>query len=275
MSLVARMSGTASATDGPRDGAQSVRRAIAVLRIVAGGQEGGVRLIDVSLATGLNRPTAHRLLRALVEEGAVEQDPSTRRYRIGREVSLMGLARPAGFPLRAIAAPHLRHLGEALGETAFLTIRQGDDSVCLDRAIGSYPVKVLSIDVGARRLLGVGVSGVVLLAALGTAEAADILQRNAARLRALRLDAAGVLERCAQARALGHAYAPVGVVRGTRAAAVPVRTPGGRTVAAIAVTAISSRLTEARLPQVVQAMQAQADAIGREAQARGLGGAPQ
>nr|WP_234385280.1 IclR family transcriptional regulator C-terminal domain-containing protein [Paracidovorax avenae] len=83
------------------------------------------------------------------------------------------------------------------------------------------------------------------------------------------------VERCAQARALGHAYAPVGVVRGTRAAAVPVRTPGGRTVAAIAVTAISSRLTEARLPQVVQAMQAQADAIGREAQARGLGGGPQ
>ncbi len=44
-------------TDVPRDGAQSVRRAIAVLRIVAGGQESGVRLIDVSLATGLNRPT--------------------------------------------------------------------------------------------------------------------------------------------------------------------------------------------------------------------------
>ncbi|MBF9263804.1 IclR family transcriptional regulator, partial [Acidovorax cattleyae] len=35
------------------------------------------------------------------------------------------------------------------------------------------------------------------------------------------------------------------------------------------------RLTEGRLPQVVQAMQAQADAIGREAQARGLGGGPQ
>ncbi|MDA8522625.1 IclR family transcriptional regulator [Acidovorax sp. NCPPB 4044] len=269
------MSGPVSATDGPRDGAQSVRRAIAVLRIVAGGQEGGVRLIDVSLATGLNRPTAHRLLRALVEEGAVEQDTATRRYRIGREVSLMGLARPAGFPVRAIAAPHLRHLGETLGETAFLTIRQGDDSVCLDRAIGSYPVKVLSIEVGARRLLGVGVSGVVLLAALGTAEAADILQRNAARLRALRLDAVGVLERCAQARTLGHAYAPVGVVRGTRAVAVPVRTPDGRTVAGIAVTAISSRLTEARLPQVVQAMHAQAQAIGREVQARGLGGGPQ
>lgn len=68
----------------------------------------------------------------------MEQDAATRRYRIGREVSLMGLARPTGFPLRAIAAPHLWDLGETLGETAFPTIRQRDDLVCLDRAIGSY-----------------------------------------------------------------------------------------------------------------------------------------
>jgi DNA-binding IclR family transcriptional regulator len=63
----------------------------------------------------------------LVEEGAVEQDPP-RRYLIGGEVSLLGLARSTRFPIRAIAEPHLRHLSEVLGDTAFLTIRNGADS---------------------------------------------------------------------------------------------------------------------------------------------------
>jgi DNA-binding IclR family transcriptional regulator len=53
-----------------REGAQSIRRALAVLRLVAGGQETGVRLVDVVRGAGLSRPTAHRILRVLVEEGA-------------------------------------------------------------------------------------------------------------------------------------------------------------------------------------------------------------
>lgn len=260
----------AASESAPTAGAQSVRRALAVLRIVAAGQEHGVRLTDVAGATGLNRPTAHRILRALVGEGAVEHDAATRRYRIGREVSLMGLARPAGLPLRSLAAPYLRALSEELGDTCFLTIRNGDDSVCLDRALGSYPIKVLSIEVGARRLLGVGVSGVVLLAALDYPEAVQIMERNAGRLRGLRLQAAEILERGAQARVQGYAYAANGVVRGTRAVAVPVRTPAGKTVAGIAVTTISSRLPEARLQTVVGAMQACAARIGAAVSERAL-----
>lgn len=251
-----------------RDGAQSIRRAIAILRIVASGQEGGVRLTDVVAATGLNRPTVHRILRALLEEGAVEQHLATRRYLIGTEVSLLGLARPANFPLRSMAAQHLHHIGEVLGETAFLTIRKGDDSVCVARALGSYPIKVLSIEVGARRLLGVGVSGVVLLASLAHTQAAEIMQRNAGRLRALKLDAQELLQRCVEARLLGYAYTATGVVRGTRAVAVPVQTPAGETVAGIAVTALSSRLAESRLPFVVQVMQEQARLIGEKFEQR-------
>jgi len=125
-----------------RDGAQSIRRALAVLRIVAAGQELGVRLTDVVRGSGLNTPTVHRILRVLVDEGACEQDAATRRYLIGSEVSLLGLARSARFPLRALAEPQLRYLSETLGDTTFLTIRNGDDSVCLDRWTGSFPVIV-------------------------------------------------------------------------------------------------------------------------------------
>ncbi|MEO8117811.1 MAG: IclR family transcriptional regulator [Rhodoferax sp.] len=246
-------------------GAQSVRRALAMLRVVATGQERGVRLTDVVTGTGLNRPTVHRILRVLVEEGAVEQDSATRRYLIGGEVSLLGLARSARFPIRAIAEPHLRHISEVLGDTAFLTIRNGDDSVCIDRWPGSFPVKVLSIEIGARRPLGVGVSGLVLLASLPEAEAAEVVRRNAHRLQALHIDPAALLERAAQTRKQGYAYAPMGIVPGSRAVAVPIRLPDGRTVAGLAIATITERLPKDRVQAVVSHLAERAAQIGAQA----------
>lgn len=251
--------------DAATAGAQSVRRALAVLRVLATGQERGVRLTDVVAHTGLNRPTAHRILRVLVEEGAVEQDPATRRYLIGGEVSLLGLARSTRFPIRAIAEPHLRYLSETLGDTTFLTIRNGADSVCIDRRPGSFPVKVLSIEIGARRPLGVGVSGLVLLASLPTEEAAEVVRRNARRLQALHVDPADLLERAVLTRAQGYAYAPVGVVAGSRALAVPVRLADGRTVAGLAIATITERLPSARIEAIMVQMQERAALIGAHA----------
>ncbi|MHA7685273.1 IclR family transcriptional regulator [Cupriavidus sp. PET2-C1] len=243
------------------DGAQSIRRALAVLRIVATGQERGVRLVDVVRSTGLSRPTVHRILRVLVEEGAVEQDAGTRRYLIGNEVTLLGLARAARFPLRAVAEPYMQYLSETLGDTTFLTVANGDDSVCIGRWPGSYPVKVLSIDVGARRPLGVGVSGLVLLAALPDDELERIVRRNAQRLASLRIDTKELVSRAHEVRRRGYAYAPVGVVPGSRAVAVPVYDAAGTVVAGMALATITDRLPDSRLTSIIKEMERQAELI--------------
>ncbi|THU05050.1 IclR family transcriptional regulator [Lampropedia puyangensis] len=250
-----------------QEGAQSVRRALAVLRVLAAGQEHGVRLLDVAKATGFNRATVHRLLQVMMEEGAVEQDPSSRKYLIGSEVSLMGMARTARFPIRSVAVPQMRTLSEKEGETSFLTIRSGDDSVCIARELGSFMVKVLSIEVGARRPLGVGVSGLVLLAALDDEHVDDIIERNASKLSNMGITADALRERVVQTRQKGYAFAPIGVVPYTRALAVPVYSPAAEVVAGLAVTAVSNRLPERRLPSLVNAMAMRAQAIG-EAWAR-------
>lgn len=135
-------------------GAQTVRRAMAILRLVACGQERGVRLIDLERMSGLNRPTVHRLLKTLIQEGAVEQDAATRRYLIGPEISLLGLARTRRFPLLTIADPYLAELADQVGDTVFLSVRHGHDSICIGRKTGHHPIQVLSIEVGVRRRWG-------------------------------------------------------------------------------------------------------------------------
>jgi DNA-binding IclR family transcriptional regulator len=244
-------------------GAQSIRRAVAVLRILATGQERGVRLADVVAAGGLNRPTAHRILKVLAEEGAVEQDPETRRYLVGREVSLLGLARGARSPVRAAAEPYLSHLAEQLGDTVFLTVRSGADTIGVDRKMGAYPVQVRALDIGARRPLGVGVAGVMLLACLPEREAEDLVRANAQRLVQYQLTAARLLERVKAARLKGHAYAETGLVKGTSALAVPVMGPGREALAAISVAAIADRLPPGRAAAVAVQVRAQAELVSR------------
>ena len=186
----------------------------------------------------------------------------------------MGLARLARFPIRALAAPHLRELSEAEGETSFLTIRNGDDSVCLARHPGSFAIKVLSIEVGARSPLGVGVSGLILLAGLPEAERLAIMQRNARRLDALRVDGDDLRHRLKLAMKRDYAYAPAGVVHGTSALAVPVRHADGQVLAGLAVTAIKSRLPPERVPRMVEVMERHARQIASQWGERSRSGQP-
>ncbi|UHL65096.1 IclR family transcriptional regulator [Paralcaligenes sp. KSB-10] len=244
-------------------GAQTVRRAMAILRLLACGQERGVRLTDIVQMSGLNRPTVHRILKALIEEGAVEQHSDTRHYLIGPELTLLGIARTKRFPLLTIADTYLNKLAEQVGDTVFLSVRHGHDSICIGRKTGDHPIQVLSIEVGVRRPLGVGVSGVALLSCLTQEESEAIVHENARRLAVHHLDPQELLERIRTARATDYAYAAAGVMAGTSALAIPVRAKSGEPLAAVTITAMAERLNPQRLPVVLGMMQEQARLIAR------------
>lgn len=253
----------ASTRAAPTEGAQAVRRAMGILRVVAASQERGARLVDIVRATELSRPTVHRILQVLAEEGVIEQDPATRRYIAGPEMALMGLARTRRLPVLAVAEPYLRQLCEAVGDTVFLSVRRGLDSVGIERKTGSHPIQVLSIQVGARRPLGVGVSGVAIMACLDEREVQRIVQANEPRLKLLEIDPQRLLASVATARRVGHAYAAQGVVPGTSAVAVPVADAQGQALAAISIAAMAPRLTRERLRMVLPLMHEAARQISR------------
>jgi DNA-binding IclR family transcriptional regulator len=227
---------------GPRPGAQAIRRALAVLRILAAGREAGLPLADVVQATGLTRPTVHRIVHALMEEGIVERNERTGRYAIGGQVGELALARSSRSPLLAAADDVLRQTSTRLGDTLFLTVRTGSDTLCVDRRIGSYPIQVLSIEVGARRPLGVSSAGVAILAAMPAPEARRIVAANEPRFHPYRTDAATVLAQIAVARRRGYHLREVGLVQGTKSMSTWIKTPDGRPAGAITISAVRTRL---------------------------------
>lgn len=241
-----------------RDGAQSIRRAIALLRILATAKDAGMGLSEIARQAGLSNPTAHRMLHVLVGEGIVEQRPRTRRYALGGEIPLLALARSAASPALNAALPILGVAVEKFGDTGFLTLRSGLDTVCLARRVGSYPIQVLALNVGDRRPLGVSSAGFAILAAMPAAEARSILARNTARLASYGITAEEALAIVQQTRARGFALRERGLVPGTRALSVTFRlepTGGAPLLAALTVAAIARRLQAPRVLQVVEHLQ--------------------
>jgi DNA-binding IclR family transcriptional regulator len=245
----------------PQHGGQAIRRALTVLRILAAGRETGVPLSEVVRATSLTRPTVHRIAQVLIEEGLVERSAQSGRYAIGRQVPELALARQSRSPLLVAAEPYLAQASSQLGDTLFLTVRTGLDTLCVARRIGSYPIQVLSIEVGARRPLGVSSAGVAILAAMAAAEARKIVLANEARFLAYRTDLPTVLGQIRLARRRGYNLRDVGLVEGTKSLSAWIRSPDGQPAAAITLSAVRSRLSPRRAIEVSDLLIAAAGGI--------------
>src|SRR5947209_3618925 len=68
---------------------QSIERAAAILRALAGGSR-RLGVSELSERLGHAKGTVHGLLRALQEEGFVEQDPESGKYHLGASLVQLG-----------------------------------------------------------------------------------------------------------------------------------------------------------------------------------------
>lgn len=237
-----------------RSGAQTVERAVRLLKEVAAASAEGATLARLVRHTALNRTTVYRLARCLVAERLLRQDAAGRRYHLGSLARELGSLARRHVDVRAVLAPALGRIAAECGDTVFLLLRAGHASVCADRRLGSYPVKTLVVDVGTRRPLGVGVAGIAMLSALGEDELRSVLAHSAAELRSFGLDAASVLRATRAAKRLGYAEGPVNRVKGVFAVGMPIPGANGAPIGAVAIAAINARMRPARRGELVALM---------------------
>jgi DNA-binding IclR family transcriptional regulator len=156
---------------------QVIRRASALLRALAAAEPDGASTSALAVATGLARPTVHRLLTTLADEGLADRDRRSGRWSIGPELYLLGALAAGRYDIVDTARPILRDLARATGESAFLSARRGDETVCVASEEGSFPLRSHVLYIGIRLPLGVASAGLVMLAHLPAAEAGEYLAR--------------------------------------------------------------------------------------------------
>lgn len=229
-------------------GAQTLRRGLAILKLLARYQPAGLRISDIGRKTGLNKATAVRLTRTLVEERFVSQDAGNRHYRLGPEAFAVGLAAEPAYALQRLAAPVLRALALETGDWVFFSVRQGFEAICLSRESGDIPYPATALKVGDHHPLAVGAGGVSMLAALpddeveaALAEGAEVMARDYPSL-----SVPLVRELVRQTREKGYSVLPGTIVPGYWGLGVPLLQDDGRPVAAIILVTSEARLNATR-----------------------------
>ena len=222
------------------------------MRLLASRNRGGLRLADMVKDSGLEHPTVHRILKGLMAEGLVMQEAGSRRYLLGQLAFELGLAAAPRFNLPDIFRPSLQRIAEKTGDTVFLTARSGNDSVCIERKEGSFPIKTFTLEVGARRPLGAGSGGLALLMLLPGQAVDEIVRANAARFGSYNnLTVPSLLKALKRSRELGYALNDVHNTEGATTLGLPVVNRYGDPFAAISIGAISSRMTDERQKELV------------------------
>jgi len=234
-------------TSKPYAGTQSVRRAIALLKVFSEERpEWG--LSELARAARLNKTTAYRLLTALEAEGMVTRSSLTDAWRLGNGAIAMGALALRSNDLMTAARPELETLVRETGETASLEVLVGDEIVILDGIEGPSLVGASS-EVGTRWPAHATSTGKVLLAAERGPAWAGRRPRRLRKFTSRTITDPARLEReLNRVRERGWATAVEELENGYVAVGAPILDHAGRALAAISVGGPAARLTPQRIP---------------------------
>lgn len=252
-----------AASTEPEPPVRAIDRAARLLKAIGSHGRDGAMLVDLAKETSLGRATTHRLLAALTEVGFVFQDAPSRRYRLGHALTLLG-DRAATHEIAALAESGLERIAQQTGDTVYVSAPEGPAAICVGRAVGAFPIRTLTLDVGDRRPLGVGGGSLALLAAMDDAQVDKAIDRNREWLKAYPgYTAERVRELVRGARALGYAYNQGLVVPGMSSVGMAVRDTRGRPVASLSIAAITERVSGERVAMLAGLLRDEARELER------------
>ncbi len=126
--------------------ATTLRRGIQLLEHLSLGTSStgqGVGASELARAVGVDRSLAFRTLQVLEELDLVERDPASRGFRPGWRLFALA-AGAAGDRLRALAPEILERLSRETGESAYLSVRQGDRVLTVTSTASSRVVQAVN-----------------------------------------------------------------------------------------------------------------------------------
>ncbi len=148
------------AAGSPTSGSQTLDRGLRALAVVADA-EAPMSTAEVAVALDLHRSIAYRMLRTLEGHGLLRRHDDG---RFGPGLTLAVLARRVAPTLQGAATPELSSLADAVGMTAFLVVRDGDDAVTIAVVEPRHVTAHVAYRPGNRHPVDRGAPGIALLA---------------------------------------------------------------------------------------------------------------
>jgi IclR family pca regulon transcriptional regulator len=222
---------------------RSVEKALAILEAF-GGERRALSLAQLAVGVGMTTSSAQRCVHTLVRLGFLRRDPYAKRWVLTPRALALAHAYLAGHALLEQATTHLIDLNQASGESVSLSEPEGSDMIFIAR-FPSLKRFYIHMPVGRRLPMYCTASGRAYLSALPAARAQRLVRRS--ELRALTpytlTDAATIVRRIHEAREAGYAWSDQECYRGDLSIAAPVLGVDGEPLAAVNISAPTSRWT--------------------------------
>ncbi len=220
-------------------GTKAIDRALLVLSSFVDAPEQGIT--DIAQRVDMSPSTVHRIVRALLQNGYVEQSQETDRYHLGHAAHVLGeRARETwGFDR---ALPMLERIGSITGESVNMGVADGTDVVVLLRIESVQPLR-FDQPPGSRISMHCSSMGKALLAfsdaALPDLDFRPITETTITSKKDFEKELAEVRER-------GYSTDDGESIEGVSCVGAPILDSNGVAVAAIAVQGPSVRMTAER-----------------------------
>ena len=242
---------------------QSIERAAAILRLLAGGP-GHLALGDIARSLDLAKGTTHGILRTLQHVGFVEQDRASGHYQLGPALPHLASGYLDSNELRSRSINWADPLAARTGESVRIGALRGGHALVVHHVFRPDDT-FQTLDVGALLPLHATALGKVLLAyRAADTEPAHELDRFTRRTIRTTRDLAAELQ---HVRDNGWSLEAEEMTPGLASVAAPIRGYGGLVVGAIGINGLVERLCDSHYrphQQLVAYVREAARAISRE-----------
>ena len=248
-------------------GTQAILRAIRLLKSFTP-ERPELSLAQLHVATGLKKPTAHRLLLALQSEGFVERGVQAGSFHLGPALIALGSQAMATNDLRASARPVLEQRARESGETTTLEVLVDDSMLIIDAVAGSHLVTG-SLGIGTRWPLHATSTGKSLLAAMPEEQIAPLMATSFESFTDRTLTDAKLLQRELETiREQGYSSAIEELETGFIAVGAAFKDPFGAVEGAISISGPASRFAPEKVRELGAALRAAAARLSTRHQGR-------
>lgn len=229
-------------------------------------------LFQISRNLGFPPSTVRRLLKVMISRRLIQQDATTKLYRLGAGLFYLASVAREGLEIRKVAWPIMKHLSDLTGENAVLHELRDGKRVCIEKAEGNEALRD-SLRVGDQFAAHAGASGKVLLAYLPAEELRTYLKTGHA-LQALTprtiTDPRKLAAEFARIKKQGYAFScGERVMDGLCAISAPIFDSDGRAPYSLTITPTPFRLQAKGRAKLVELVKQSAARTSL-----GLGGAP-
>jgi DNA-binding IclR family transcriptional regulator len=241
----------------------SVQRALDILNLF-NSQAPELGTTEIAEALKLHKSTTAGLVQTLQANGYLEQNPATRKYRLGLRLLERASVVFAQVPVRQIALPHLQQLRDQFDESVNLAVRDGREVVYIERV---YSTKTLFIrtEIGKRAPVHATALGKAILACLPQEQVQTLVQGYTFVPTSPNTltDPERFLQELDQTREQGYAVDNEEYELGGRCVAAPIFDHTGQAIAGVSLSVPAPRLPVADIPRFGQAVRETARAISR------------